>query len=194
MFKKLLVSALTIGVVAAALGFGAYAFFFNGSTTAVTVGAADALDITYDIDLNCDEIPETSGLTELPPSTTVSDLFPGDSEAACVFVNNNNDTDVNVYARNSGASDDALGDFLAVLEARVINWTANTTPCGFDAIESAQFTTDNSGRGCLVGNIAANSSIWIQADVLFVDDLTDQSALAGATAEWDTHLDAYTTP
>jgi hypothetical protein len=194
MFKKLLFSAVTVGVVAAALGYGVYAYFFNGSSTAVTVNAADALDISYDIDVNCDTVAELSDQPELPTTTTVSDLFPGDSEAACVYVNNNNDTDVNVYARNSGFTDDAGGAFLDVLQGRVINWTANTTPCAFAPVEAAQYTTDNSSRGCLIGNVAPNSSIWIQADVLFFDDGTDQSALAGATAEWDANLDAYTTP
>jgi hypothetical protein len=194
MFKKLGLSALTIGLVSAALAYGAYAYFFNGSTTAVTVGAASALDITYDIDLDCNGVGETLGLMEIPATTTVSDLFPGDSRSACVILYNNNDTDVDVYAKNANFSDDAGGLFLDVLQAQVINWTANTTPCQFDEVEAAQYTTDNDSRGCLVGNVAANGSVWIQADVRFYDDGNDQSSLAGATAEWDASLDAYTTP
>ena len=194
MTKRILFSALTVGAVGAAMAFGVYAYFLSSSTTAVTVNAAAGLNITYDIDTDCNGIQEVSGLAALPATTTAGPLFPGDTNSACVTVHNNNPTDVDVYAHNDTLADDAAGAFLAVLYTKVENLSDATTPCGNQNPGSAQYTTANSNRGCLAGNIPATGAKVFKASVLFYDDGTDQSALASKTATWNATLGAYSTP
>ena len=194
MTRRLLISTLTVGAIGAALALGAYAYFFSGSSTAVTVNASAGLNITYDIDTNCDGIQEASGLTSLPATTTAGPLFPGDTNAACVTLHNNNTTDVDVYVHNDTFADSASGNFLAVLNTKVENLSDGSPNCGFALPDSAQYTTANSSRGCFVGNVPASGSKVYKATVLFVDDGSNQSALASASATWNTNLGAYTTP
>lgn len=194
MTKRLLLSALTVGAIGAALAFGAYAYFFSGSSTAVSVSASSGLTFTYDIDQDCDGVNEATGVAALPPTTTAGPLFPGDTNAACVTMHNDNTTDVDAYVRNDTAVDDAAGAFLAALRNKVDNLSDGTAPCGYDTPDSATYTTANSGRGCYLGNIAAGGAKTYKATVLFYDDGTDQSALASKNATWNTNLGGYTTP
>ena len=191
MTKRLLLSVLTVGAVGAALALGAYAYFTSGSSTAVTVNASSGLTFTYDIDTNCDGSNEATGVSSLPPTTTAGPLFPGDTNSACVTMHNDNTTDVNAYVLNDTVSDSASGDFLAVLYNKVDNLSDGTSPCGYDKPDSALYT---SGTGCLLGNIAPGGSKTFKATILFYDDGTDQSALASASATWNTHLNGQTTP
>ena len=192
MTKRLLLSTLTVGAIGAALAFGAYAYFFNGSSTAVTVDASAGLTFTYDVDTNCDGVQEATALTALPPTTTAGPLFPGDTNAACVTLHNDNTTDVDAYVRNDTFGGSA--PFTAALGNQVENLTDGTTPCGYNTPDSAQYTTANSNRGCYLGNVGAGGAKVYRATVKFVDDGTDQSALASATATWNTNLGGYTTP
>jgi hypothetical protein len=192
MTKRLLISTLTIGAIGAALAFGAYAYFFSGSSTAVTVNASSGLTFTYDIDANCDSVQEATGLSALPATTTAGPLFPGDTNAACVTLHNNNTTDVDAYAHNDTFT--GSGPFLLALASQVENLSDATTPCGFAAPDGASYTSANSGRGCYLGNIAAGGSKVYRATVKFVDDNTDQSALASASVSWNANLGGYTTP
>ena len=122
MTKRILLSTLTLGAIGAALAFGAYAYFTNGSSTAVTVNAGAPLNLTYDIDTNCDGSNEASALAVLPATTTAGPLFPGDSNSACVTVHNNSATDVNLYVHNDTFADSAAGAFLAVLYGKVTDF------------------------------------------------------------------------
>jgi hypothetical protein len=191
MIKKLVLSGLTVGIVGAALSYGVYAYFFTGTTTAVDVTAADGLDVTYDIDVDCDSSYEATGLADIPATTSVGPAYPGDTDSACVRVNNNNPTDIDVHLKNDSVTDDAGLTFVAVLYAKVDNVTEASAPCPYALVGSGTYT---SGRGCLVANIDPNSSEVVKATILFYDDSTDQSALAGKVATWNSNLDAYTTP
>jgi hypothetical protein len=193
MTKRLLLSVLTVGAVGAALSLAAYAYFFAGSSTAVTVNASSGLMFTYDIDTNCDSVQEATGLSALPPTTTAGPLFPGDTNASCVTLHNDNTTDVDVYVHNDTPAESTAG-FLAALGAQVENLSDGSPNCSYAAPDSAQYTTANSNRGCYLGNISAGGSKVYRATVKFVDDNTDQSALASATATWNTNLGGYTTP
>jgi hypothetical protein len=184
----LLLSVLTVGAVGAALAFGAYAYFTSGSSTAVTVNSSSGLTFTYDIDIDCNGV-DASGLSALPPTTTAGPLFPGDTNTVCVTMHNDNTTDVNAYVLN-----DTFGGsvpFTAALRVKVDNTSDGTAPCPYNTPDSAQYV---SGSGCYLGNIAAGGSKTFQATVLFYDDGTDQSALASASATWNTNLNGQTTP
>jgi len=192
MMKRLMLSLLTIGVVAGALTYGVYAYFFDGATSAVSVTAANGVDLQFDIDKGCDG-SEVLGAEVLPP-VTVTDLYPGDIQSACVTVNNASGTDLNVYVSNANFADDVGGTFLAVLQGRVVDLTGNSTPCAFNGVDSATYTTANGGRGCLLFNLGPGAARTIQVDLKFFDNGSDQSALANANATWNSSINGYTTP
>lgn len=190
MIKQLLFTTMTLGVVAGALAFGAYAFYFDGDTSQITANAATALDLTFDIDQNCDGTPEATGVQDIPDAST-TDLYPGDTNVACVVINNPSTTDVDAYIYNDAFAGTAL---LAALDAKVDNLSDGTTPCPYNDPSSPQYTTANNGRGCFVGNVPPASSKTIRGTVRFTDDGHDQSTLAGLSETWNTNVGGYTTP
>lgn len=193
MIKRLMLSLLTIGVVAGALTYGVFAYFLDSSSTAVTVSAGGPVDLRFDVDANCDSTNELTDQDNIPATTTASDMIPGDEQSACLTVHNASTTDLDVYARNDTFNQSVSG-FLDVLYGRVENLSDATTPCAYNRVASAQYTSANSGRGCFLFNLAPGGAKTIRVGLKFVNNNTDQSALVGAIATWNSVVSGYTTP
>lgn len=188
MIKRLLLSLMVLAAVGATLSLGSLAYFRDSASGGVTITAGDA-DLNLDWDDACDSTYEITGQDSF--TMTWGGIVPGDGENDCVRINNVGDGALDVYVDNSAFS--GSGSLLHALDFRVRRLSDGAVLCPWALADAAQYTSDNSGRGCkLVDELASASSFGVILDSRFVDDGSDQSSLENATVGWTTNVDGYT--
>ena len=170
LYKRLTISLILMGLAVFSLTAGASAWFSDSGSAGIEIDAGNA-DLTFDADIDCDGTYELSGVefdgSEGPLKWW--DIAPGDSTADCFVVYNNGTVDLDLYVKHSGVS--------GVLKNSITFKHAGTQSCGPDIAAAAAFTSDNSGRGCFVGSVAAGGSQALRTDVSFPDNGGNQNSL-----------------
>lgn len=184
MIRRLSISLLLMGLAVFALGAAAFAFFSTSQDASVSIVAGTPA-LSFEVDQDCDDDIDASS----PPFDFLWEgIVPGDTTSDCIFITNDGDGELIVYAKHSAFSNP---DGPALRDATRWRYNAIGTGgvnCDFSRPQNSQYTN---GRGCLLDTIDEGETFELQVDVQFVDS-GDQNNLIGDMFGFTSTITGYT--
>lgn len=193
MYKRLTISLVLMGLAAFSLAAGAVAYFSDGTRSDVSISAGTA-DLKFIFDVDCNEgDPPTGEVDAVSETLEWTNIVPGESTEDCTEVINRGDGTLHVYLEHQNVGGNLADDILFqyTLVDSGYNFQANLCAGVQETAEDAQFTTVNGGRGCFLGTLGEDGSLFFKGSALFEDD-GDQNSLEGQGMTLDVVVTGYT--
>lgn len=172
MFKRLSISLLLMGLAAFGLGAAAFAWFSTSETGNVSISSGSA-DIAIDVDIDCTGGAPDDTIDGATFNFTWDDIVPGDVSEDCFTLENTGDGDLDLFVQHT----DIGGQLANVL---LFTYDGDLNPvdggiCGPALPGVDGFTIANDNRGCPLGTVLEDETMFFVVRVVFPHTNSDQN-------------------